>query len=132
MILFWDRNLGKAIPRALQLVQPRGIEIFYYAEQYPGTDNLKEVGDDSWLAPIGDLEWVVITQDHEYHNKPAELAAIKQHNVGCFYLWGRHAPKWRTVQCFARAYDRIINAVESTLKPFIFSVDEPGRLHRIL
>ena len=47
--------MGKAIPQALMKVKPRGVDIRYYAEVFPGTDNSKENGDDSWLGAVGKL-----------------------------------------------------------------------------
>lgn len=133
MILFWDRNVGKAIPRALRIVKPRGVEdVRYYAEVFPGTDNKKEEGDDPWLSDIGRLGWVVITQDHEFHNKPSELQAIQQHSVACFYLWGQRAPRWEQFQCFARAFDEIVKVEAAVPKPFIYVINRRGSLRQLL
>ena len=77
-----------------------------YSEVFPGTDNKKENGDEARLDIVGQSGWVVITQDHEYYNRPAELQAIKQHNVPCFYR-----------------YDKIATAEATTPKPYIYHIN---------
>ena len=127
MILFWDKNLPKTIPEALKTLNiPQGIE--WYLRHFPLSDRYPEGGDDVWLAQVGDWGWTVISQDYHLHERENERYAIKQHSVGCFYLWGAEATKWQIMRCFARAYDKIIQAADTTPRPFIFWVSESGRL----
>ena len=49
--------------------------------------------------------------------------------LGCFYLWGAQAPKWEIARCFARAYDRIIEAANNTPRPYIYWVSRTGKLN---
>ena len=135
MILFWDKNLPKSIPMALQLVKPTfgadyvGVE--YYLQHFPLSDRYPEGGDDRWLHEVGAWGWIVITQDWHLHTKQNELFAIKQHKIGCFYMWGARNTKWEVIRCFFRAYNRIIAAASSTQKPFIYSVTKTGLLSTV-
>ena len=135
MIFFWDKNVPRTIPQALKLLTPRvdgaaiGIEI--YLDHFPLSDRYQEGGDDLWLSIVGNLGWFVITQDSSIHKKEQELYALKQYGVGCFYLWGAEAPKWEIMRCFARAYDRILDAARDTERPFIYSVARTGSLKSI-
>ena len=127
MIFFWDKNIPKTIPEALLTLNlPVGTE--YYLKHFPLSDKYPEGGDDRWLSQVGSWGWVVISQDWSLHTKPNELFALKQHNIGCFYLWGAQAPKWEILRCFARGYDRIIRAAANTPRPFIFWVAQIGIL----
>lgn len=128
MILFWDKNTPKTIPQALQLVKPRGIDVRYYLELFPLSDQAPEGGDDRWLQYVGQLGWIVISQDWNFHTKQNELHALKQYEIGCFYLWGAESPKWEVMRCFARAYDKIIEAAITTPRPFIYWIARNGRL----
>jgi hypothetical protein len=56
------------------------------------------------------------------------IAAIKQYNVGCFYLWGASVPTWDKMTAFMRAHGNIVTCVATSQKPFIYSVDYIGRL----
>ena len=127
MILFWDKNLPKTIPQALLTLNlSAGTE--YYLSHFPLSDTYKEGGDDWWLARVGAGGWTVLTQDWSFHTKDPELRAVKDYKIGCFYLWGPKAPKWEILRCFARAYDRIIEADAITPKPFIYWVSKTGIL----
>ena len=131
MILFWDKNLPKTIPITLRSLNiPQGIE--WYLAHFPLSDTYPEGGDDRWLSQVGDWGWIVISQDYSFHEKENERYALKQHNVGCFYLWGSEAPKWEIMRCFARSYDRIVEAVQNTQPPYIYWVSKIGKLTRQL
>ena len=56
---------------------------------------------------------------------------MKQHNIGCFYLWGGSAETWEKLRCFVRRYDRIHELVNSTKRPFIFQVGLHGQVKRV-
>ena len=135
LILFWDKNLPKTIPESLRNLNPKvgdetlGIEI--YLEHFPMSDREPEGGDDRWLPTVGEQGWFVVTQDWALHTKQNQLLAIKQHMVGCFYLWGATEPKWEILRCFARGYDRILAAATATSRPFIFRVTRTGLLWSI-
>lgn len=129
LTLFWDKNAPKTIPQALQTLKlPVGIE--YYLHHFSQSDKAPEGGDDAWLPMVGQWGWTVITQDYNFHNRENERYAIKQHHIGCFYLWGAEATKWEILRCFARAYDRIIHATQTTPRPFIYRVTRRGYLRK--
>lgn len=138
--LYFDKNVGTTLPIALGQF---GLNVAWHAMPQGklgvvGPNAAKplfdpEETDDVWLADVGSRGWVVFSHDRKFH-KPGfepELSAIKQYNVGCFYLWGGSAKRFEKAQCFFRAYDRIVKAAETTPKPFIFDVQRDGRLKRI-
>ena len=126
MILFFDRNIGTGIPKALQLLRMRDSEIQYHQAFFSMATE-----DDRWLERVGEWGWIVIGQDYKFHLLPNELYSIKQHSVGAFYLAGAELPAWETMRIFARAYDKIIDAVERTSLPFVFWIDRNGRLTQL-
>ena len=75
-----------------------------------------------WLAKVGAEGWIVFSHDKKFHNELPVCAAIKQHNMGCFYLWGANAETWDKLHCFIRASRHIMMIAEQTPKPFIFHV----------
>lgn len=128
MIFFFDRSIGTAIPKALrEYLKPPGIEIEYHQIYFAQNEK-----DDIWLPQVGSRDWFVIGQDYAYHEKPAELAAIKAHNIGAFYLWGAEQPKWETMRVFAKAYDKITEAADDTDRPFVYRVHRSGALVEVL
>lgn len=101
-------------------------EIHYHQQYFP--INLE---DDVWLPQVGQRGWTLIGHDSQHHIVEAEMSAIKQYNVGCFCLWGAEAKRWEKMQCFARAYERIVEAEKTTPRPFIYKVSKMGALKLI-
>ena len=122
-MLFFDRSTGKAIPTALRRL---GVMV-----EFHGLHFARDAEDDEWLQLVGQWGWFVVGQDYHYHLRPNELATLKQYSVGVFYLWGAQATKWETMRVFARAYDRILAAADSTPRPFIYRVQRTGPLRAV-
>lgn len=127
MILFFDRSVGVSIPRLLQSSLLR----FPQQVEYHQTHFAVDEADDVWLPQVGSRGWTVVGHDYSYHKNPSELSAIKQFGVGCFYLWGSEATRWEKLQCFARAYERIVALDASTAKPFIYRVARNGGIKNV-
>ena len=121
-VLFFDRDVGTAVPKALGvLMLPTHVE--YHQSHFP-TDSQ----DDVWMAQLGVWGWTLIGHDSRHHLEEAELSAIRQYGIGCFYLWGAEALRWEKMRCFLRAYERIVDAATNTPRPFVYRVTEKGRL----
>ena len=118
--------MGHVVPRALQALAVPG-EVVYHDEYFR-----PDAPDDTWLPSVGSRGWTVIGHDSSYHATPSELQAIRQYNVGCFYLWGSEAPRWDKVITFARAFYRIQRLDMTTERPFIYRVTQMGHIRRIL
>ena len=87
--------------------------------------------DDEWLAYTGGKGWFVLSHDRRFHKRTAEASAIKQHNVGCFYLWGAETDTWEKLKWFVRAIDKILHAASTTDRPFIYHLPKIARLTRV-
>jgi hypothetical protein len=59
------------------------------------------------------------------------MAAIQQHRIGCFYLWGANISTWLKLAHFMRSCGRITNAIEHAPRPFIFNVNSNATLTRV-
>ena len=125
MTLFFDRDVGIRLPRALLTLKlPTSVE---YHQKHFSTDEK----DDYWMAIVGAWSWTLIGHDSSHHLEATALSAIKQHGMGCFYLWGSQAKRWEKMRCFLRAYEEILIRDRDTPRPFIFRVTETGRLRAI-
>lgn len=125
MILFFDRDIGTSLPKALLGLS---FDVQFNEVHYHQQDFLMDAPDDEWLRVVGEWGWTVIGHDAQHHRMPNEIDAIKQYDIGCFYLWGHNAQRWRKMQCFARAYDAIVKAEATTPRPFIYRVHQQGTL----
>lgn len=123
MILFFDRDTGICLPQALRMLK---VSVCYHQEHFA-----KNEPDDEWMPVVAQNQWILIGHDSKHHLRPNELYAVKQYDLACFYLWGGNASRWEKMRCFARAYDRIMIAIEMTRRPFIYRVDKRGLLTSI-
>ena len=128
MILFFDRDLGTCFPKALlELKFDKQFHKMHYHQQHFNIDEK----DDVWMPIVGGWDWIVIGHDSSHHLREAEISAIKQYNIGCFYLWASESKRWDKMRCFARAYDKIVEAEKTTPRPFIYRVAKNGRLRSV-
>lgn len=127
MILFFDRNTGTAIPKALkEHLKPPGMQVEYHQLYF---DPLAQ--DDFWLAQVGGRGWFVIGQDYSFHKRDPELAAIRTHEVGVFYLWGSESTKWECLRAFAKGYDNIVRVAATVDRPFVYRVHKHGGIQEV-
>lgn len=125
MILFFDRSVGKRIPATLKRLRCP-INIKRHGELFP-----PDALDDEWLPVVGANGWLVAGFDHSYH-KPtneAELEAIKNFEIGVFYLWGPEASMWDSFTVFVRAFPRMVAKAQTSPRPFIYRIRKNGALH---
>jgi hypothetical protein len=83
-----------------------------------------DTSDDEWLAKVGAEGWIVFSHDRKFHKELPAIAAIKQHRIGCFYLWGAQMPIWDKLVCFARGSAMIRKTAAQVKKPFISLVSQ--------
>jgi hypothetical protein len=92
---------------------------------------VQETPDDEWLPKVGAQGWFVCSHDRKFHTILTECAAIKQYNIGCFYLWGASEPVWDKLRCFMSAYNGILRRAEGTRRPFIYEVMGNSQIKQI-
>ena len=97
-------------------------QIEYHQLHFP-----QDQHDDEWLPVVGSQGWTIVGHDI-YLKHDSEIAALKQHGIGCFRLWGARAKRWQKLQCFFRAYDQMVMKAATTPRPFIYEIDRLGRL----
>ena len=81
---------------------------------------------------VGERSWILVGHDSRHHLVGPELDAIREYGIGCFYLWGANAPTWDKMICFARAYERMVDVISNTPRPFIYRVHKSGRVSPVL
>jgi hypothetical protein len=138
--LYFDRNIGWRVPEALKLL---GLNVVHHNTRrsllgLTETVKLKTLfaqneTDDKWLEYVGQQGWIAFTQDSKFHRKgfENEMSAIKQFNVGCFYIWGAEEKKWEKMKALCRGLDTMLETAAKTPKPFIFSANRIGKLKQI-
>ena len=90
--------------------------------------------DDEWLNEIGPKGWIVCSHDAKWHlpNEFAAMQAIRQHRIGCFYLYGANSLGFFKLKSLAHNYDKIVGICQTTKRPFIYRVTARNRLVKVL
>jgi PIN domain-containing protein len=129
LTFFFDVCIGRRLPKALQMLAPPFAVEYHGSEACPFAHDMP---DDEWLADIGKRGWIALSFDRRFHRQDPAENAIRQHGVGCFYLWGAQAPIWDTVRFFVRHSDKIMNLAEKSERPFVFRLSASGEVHSML
>ncbi|NMN57286.1 hypothetical protein FHT36_001183 [Xanthobacter sp. SG618] len=88
----------------------------------------QDMPDDQWLAIVGARRWVVLSHDAKFHKESAELCAVVQHKIGCFYLWGAQMPTWHKIAHLTAIYPKISKIANSEKRPYIYRANQQNRL----
>jgi hypothetical protein len=126
LVFYFDRNVGKRFPYGIKHLDPPTDIRWHQREKFPNN-----MPDDAWLSLVGANGWIVLSQDRKFHINEAEIEAIRQHNVKCFYLPGADEPTWALARVFTKAFDSIVKVAQSESAPFVYDVGKSGRLKRI-
>jgi hypothetical protein len=91
----------------------------------------QDMEDDEWLHIVGPRKWIVLSQDRKFHKMPAELLAIKQHALRCFYLPMARENRWTSLCHIAARYEKISELAHNQVAPFIFEMKGNRQFYRI-
>ena len=128
LTFYFDRNFGKRFPEALDRMKPP----FKVEWQHNKSNNFpQDMRDDQWLEICGRNGWIAFSHDQKFHTVTAEAMAIRQHNVGCFYLPGASVPTFEKVQFFFKAYARITAVAALVSRPYLYRVMPSGRIQQV-
>lgn len=123
LTLYFDRCFGRSFPQELERMKPPFSVQSHFKEQFAD-----EMDDDEWLAIVGRKRWVVLSHDAKFHKLPAELEAVKQHKISCFYLWGAQMPTWYKIAHLSAVFPKISKIVNSERRPYIYRTNQQNRV----
>jgi hypothetical protein len=125
LTFYFDRNFGKRFPEALALARPPFTVEYHHSKKnnFP-----QSMTDDLWLEICGKNGWFAFSHDQKFHANLVEAMAIKQHNVGAFYLPGGSLPTWEKVCYFIRAFPQIVALARLVDRPFLYKVRPTSRI----
>lgn len=126
LTFYFDRCCGDRFPKAIKHANPP-----FEVEYHHGLGLRPDVKDDKWLSIVGKKGWIVLSHDKKFHRNAPEIASIKQHNIGCFYLTGANSTTWENLENFIRSYRKMEEVVETKKKPFIYRVHKNGSIKKV-
>ena len=129
LTFFFDRCVGKRVPRALLEL---GTKCDFIVKYHEGEGYKHNLDDDIWLTEVGRKKWIVLSYDTKWQDEAPATEAIRQHKVGCFYLYGASSQAFHRLASFVRSYDKIMEIAKSERRPYIFAFDSRNQTKRLL
>jgi len=126
LTLYFDRCFGRHFPEEVERMKPPFNVESHYKQKFRD-----EMPDDEWLAIVGRKKWIVLSHDAKFHKESAQLEAIKQHKIGCFYLWGAQVPTWYKIAHLSAIFSKIKKIADSKARPYIYRANQQNRLHLV-
>ncbi len=118
MTFFIDENLSPALAAGMKGF---GESVIHLSGNFPrGTEDVV------WLKFVGEKGMAVVTRDKRMRWRPAELAAVKVHRVGTFFLGGKSRTRCELIQQLVRNWPRMKKLAKTTTPPFAFVVPPSG------
>jgi hypothetical protein len=90
-----------------------------------------DMPDDKWMDIVGPRRWVVLTQDRKFHKLEAELLAVKQHAIRCFYLPMAKQDRWLSLCHLASRYGKMQSIAREQRPPFIFEMKQNRQFYEV-
>ncbi len=118
MRFFIDNNLSKQMADGMAAF---GEEVEHLRDSFRA-----DARDEDWLPYVGENEMVLVTRDEAIRRKPAELRALKSHNVGAFFLGGKNLDRCKLIQQLVRNWPRMKEYAAKTRRPFAFRIRATG------
>lgn len=118
MRFFVDNNLG---PQLAAGMKGFGEDVVHLTEFLD-----PNVPDPEMLAHVGSEGWCLVTRDEKIRYRPAESAAIREHQVGAFFMGGKNLRRCQLIQQLVRNWPRMKELAANTRRPFAFRVPPTG------
>ena len=118
MTFLIDENLGEPLARGMRAF---GEDVVHLRNEFP-----QGTSDEVMLAKLGAKGWFLITRDDRIRKHPGELAALKQHGVGAFFLAGKGLSRCDLIRQLVRNWHRIKDYSQKRRPPFACRIPPRG------
>ena len=118
MRFFVDNNLGPQLAAGMKGFGEDVVHLTEFLEP--------NVPDTEVLARVGLEGWCLVTRDDRIRYRPAESAAIREHQVGAFFMGGKNLRRCQLIQQLVRHWPRMKELAAKTRRPFAFRVPPAG------
>ncbi|MYB76094.1 MAG: hypothetical protein F4X83_03160 [Chloroflexi bacterium] len=117
MILFFDEDMGVAIPKFLRGAE-EGVDVLWLRARFPNeTDPRRQ--DVGWLEEAGRNRWLVISCNKSMLDVVFERQAVLEHRVGIVFLASGKIGRLVMMRAILNKWDWL-KAVDSTEpRPFV-------------
>lgn len=110
----------------------RSLNCPFNVEDHESMRFKAEMPDDEWLSVVGPKKWIVCSHDKKWQNESLAVEAIKQHKIGCFYLYGANSKHFFKVGSLAYNFHKVQKILGRERRPFIYQITSQNRLRKVL
>ena len=129
MILFFDEDMGAAIPRFLKGAD-RDVDIRWLRAQFPNESDPRRQ-DVGWLAEAGRQGWLVISCNKRMLSVVLERQTILQHKVGIVFFASGQVGRLPMMRALLRKWDWLKTANLTEPRPFAYYLYASGRTRQL-
>ena len=87
--------------------------------------------DDEWMNRVGPARWIVFSQDRKFHKLEAEILAIKQHSIRCFYMPMANENRWKSLCHIAWKHEKMMEMAYNQAAPFIYEMKGNRQFYKV-
>lgn len=118
MTFFLDNNLSEHLANGMAAF---GEPVVHLRSLFDPDED-----DAVWLEHLGKSGMILITRDERIRYRPNELAALREHRVGAFFLGGKNRTRCELIQQLVRNWPRIKEEAKKKRPPFAIRVPPTG------
>lgn len=120
---FFDNNLSPYLASGMRTF---GEDVCHLTDLFP-----RDTKDPVWLPEIGARGLILVSHDTKIRKKPIEIALVKQHLVGGFFLinkegGGHTAGRCAIIEQLVRHWRLMKREAAARPRPFLFAVSRFG------
>jgi hypothetical protein len=114
------------MPKAIHSMQPPFLVKWHQEEGFAN-----DMEDDAWMGIVGPRKWIVLSQDRKFHKLQAELLAIKQHSIRCFYMPMARENRWTSLCHIAWRWEKMQQIARNETPPFIYEMKGNRQFYKV-
>lgn len=124
MTFLFDENISQLVVEALKAL---GKPVAYLTDILP-----RGTTDQDLFSRLGELNWLLVTQDKRIKRKKHELEALRRARIGAFIFTGRAERNVDSMMMLVlKHFDEIQQLAKETARPFIFGISDKGSFDRL-
>jgi hypothetical protein len=127
MKFFFDNNLSHRLAKALYYLEENENEVVHLTDMFTASTQ-----DEVWLEQVGREGMVLVSKDIRIRKHKAELSALREYNVGAFFLIGKKLTKWQEIRQLIFQWEKMKDLAISSHRPFAFLVPQRGNITPIV
>lgn len=124
MTFLFDENISGLVVDALKAL---GKPVAYLTDILP-----RGTVDQVLFSRLGELGWLLVTQDKKIKRKKHELEALRRAGIGAFIFTGRAERDVDSMMMLVlKHFQEMQRLADKTTRPFVFGISDKGSIDRL-